>query len=78
MAKVWVKYKGPGIDPEKVPHLFDRYFRVDSGGIQYSGLGLGLYISAEIVKRHGGQIGVDTALGKGSSFWFTIPKVREG
>ena len=77
MAKVWVTDKGPGIDPEKVPHLFDRYFRVDSGGIQYSGLGLGLYISAEIVKRHGGQIGVDTVLGKGSSFWFTIPLVGE-
>ena len=73
MAKVSVTDKGPGISPEKVPHLFDRYFRVDSTGIQFSGLGLGLYISAEIVKKHDGQIGVDTEVGKGSTFWFTIP-----
>ncbi len=77
MARVSVTDKGPGIAPEKVPHLFDRYFRVDSGGVQFSGLGLGLYISAEIVKRHGGEIGVDSEMGKGSSFWFTIPLVRE-
>jgi signal transduction histidine kinase len=46
---------------------------VDSQGAQFSGLGLGLYISSEIVKRHGGQIGVNTEVGKGSTFWFTIP-----
>ena len=72
LAKVSVTDKGPGIHPDKVPHLFDRYFRVDDSGIQFSGLGLGLYISAEIIKRHGGQIGVDTEVGKGSTFWFTI------
>src|SRR6185312_1401209 len=72
-AKVSVKDYGPGIDPIKVPHLFDRYFRVDSDGMQFSGLGLGLYISAEIIKRHDGRIGVDTNAGKGSTFWFMIP-----
>lgn len=72
-ARISVTDKGPGIPPEKLPHVFDRYYRVDHSGIQFSGLGLGLYISAEIIKKHGGQIGVDSLLGSGSTFWFTIP-----
>ena len=75
MAKVSVIDKGPGISPDKIPHLFDRYFRVDNSGSQYSGLGLGLYISAEIIKKHGGQIGADSEVGKGSTFWFTLPLI---
>ncbi len=73
MAKVSIIDKGPGIPAEKLLHLFDRFYRVDSSGSQYSGLGLGLYISAEIIKRHNGQIGVNSELGKGSTFWFTLP-----
>ncbi len=73
MAKVSVRDNGPGIPPEKLPYLFDRYYRADSSGLQYSGLGLGLYISAEIIKRHNGKIGVDSEIGKGSTFWFTLP-----
>lgn len=74
MVKVSVIDKGPGIVPEKIPHLFERYYQVGSNGTKYStGLGLGLYIAAEIVKRHRGQIGVESAVGKGSTFWFTLP-----
>ncbi|MDQ6763054.1 MAG: PAS domain-containing sensor histidine kinase [Bacteroidota bacterium] len=73
MAKISVKDNGPGIDAERIPYLFDRYYRADYAGNQYSGLGLGLYISAEIVKRHGGDIGVESEPGKGSTFWFTLP-----
>jgi signal transduction histidine kinase len=73
MAKVMVIDKGPGISPEKLPNLFDRYYRVDNSGIQYSGLGLGLYICAEIIKKHNGQIGAESQLGEGSTFWFTLP-----
>jgi signal transduction histidine kinase len=73
LAKVSVIDTGPGIPPDKLLHLFDRYYRVDSSGSQYSGLGLGLYISAEIIKKHNGQIGVNSELGKGSTFWFTLP-----
>ncbi len=72
-AKISVKDSGPGIPADKIPHLFDRYYRADYSGLQYSGLGLGLYISAEIVRKHKGEIGVNSELGKGSTFWFTLP-----
>jgi len=72
-AKVSVKDGGPGVPADKLPYLFDRYYRADYSGGQYSGLGLGLYICAEIIKRHGGDIGVESQLGKGSTFWFTVP-----
>jgi signal transduction histidine kinase len=71
--KVSVRDTGPGIPPEKLPFLFDRYYRADHSGVSYTGLGLGLYICAEIIKRHGGQMGVESELGKGSIFWFTLP-----
>lgn len=73
ITKVSVKDGGPGIPEEKRLHLFDRYYRTDYQGGQYSGLGLGLYICSEIIKRHGGNIGVNSEVGKGSSFWFTLP-----
>jgi len=74
-VKISVQDFGGGISYDKIPHLFERYYRVDSTGLQYSGLGLGLYISAEIVERHGGKIGVNSEAGKGSTFWFTLPLV---
>lgn len=64
---------GPGIPSDKLPHLFERYYRVDPKGIQVSGLGLGLYISADIIERHGGEIGAESIEGVGSTFWFTLP-----
>lgn len=73
MAKVSVTDQGPGITADKLIHLFDRYYRVETHGIQGSGLGLGLYICAEIIKKHNGLIGVNSELGKGSTFWFTLP-----
>ena len=76
MAKVSIIDKGPGISPDKLTHLFDRYYQAESGGSLYSGLGLGLYISAEIIKKHKGQIGVNSELGKGSTFWFTLPTTQ--
>ncbi|MES2809984.1 MAG: PAS domain-containing sensor histidine kinase [Bacteroidota bacterium] len=72
-ATVCVRDFGIGINPQKLPHLFDRYYRVDAFGHQFSGLGLGLYISSEIISRHNGKIGVDSAVGQGSNFWFNIP-----
>ena len=72
-VKVSVRDTGPGIAQEKLPNLFDRYYRGDHSSIGYTGLGLGLYICAEIIKRHGGEIGVDSELGVGTTFWFTLP-----
>lgn len=72
-VRLSVKDKGPGIVPEKIPHLFERYYRADHSGSPYSGLGLGLYICAEIIKKHHGKTGVASELGKGSTFWFTLP-----
>jgi two-component system CheB/CheR fusion protein len=72
-AKVLVIDQGPGVAPEKVPHLFDRYFRAENTGYHSAGLGIGLYICSEIIKKHNGGIGVDTEVGKGSTFWFTLP-----
>lgn len=76
-ATVSVRDYGIGINPQKLPHLFDRYYRVDALGHQFSGLGLGLYICSEIITRHNGTIGVDSELGHGSNFWFTIPVDEE-
>ncbi len=72
-AKVSVIDQGPGIAPEKVDRLFDRYFRAENTDYHSSGLGIGLYICSEIIKKHQGEIGVNTELGKGSTFWFTLP-----
>ena len=66
---------GIGIAKENLPKVFDRFFRAhgnDAGML--SSLGLGLYISADIIKRHNGKIWVDSELGKGSVFHFSLPK----
>jgi PAS domain S-box-containing protein len=71
---VAVTDQGPGIEKEKLPYLFDRFYRADISAGQYSGLGLGLYISAEIIRRHHGKIGAESEPGKGATFWFCIPQ----
>ena len=73
-AKITVQDFGVGIPPEAQAYIFDRYFRVQDEGIEFSqGLGLGLYISAEIIRQHFGTIGVTSTPGKGSEFYFTLP-----
>lgn len=73
-ATVGVQDSGIGIAPEKQPHLFERFFRVNNPEhAMVPGLGLGLYISAEIVKRHGGRMWVESRLDVGSTFFFTVP-----
>lgn len=75
--KISVSDTGPGIPADKLPYVFERYYRVNhaDSGSGYTGLGLGLYICAEIVRRHGGRIGVESVVNEGTTFWFTIPLI---
>lgn len=72
-VKISVTDFGIGIPREKLHNVFERFFRVEEASHQFQGLGLGLYICAEIVKRHGGKIEAKSAKGKGSTFVFTVP-----
>lgn len=73
-VQVCVQDFGIGISSEKQGHVFEQFYRV-SGDMQHTfpGLGLGLYISSEIIKREGGRIWVNSEEGKGSTFCFAIP-----
>ncbi|HEY4196993.1 MAG TPA: ATP-binding protein, partial [Mucilaginibacter sp.] len=71
--KIAITDFGIGIPQDKIPFLFDRFYRIDETSQRYAGLGLGLYISSEIIGRHGGHINIETEEGVGSTFWFIIP-----
>ena len=65
---------GPGIAPEDLPRLFDRFYRVDpSRSRSTGGSGLGLTIARRLVEAHGGEISVESALGQGSTFSISLP-----
>ena len=69
-----VKDEGRGIEPNDLSRLFERYYRVQSRDTKYiSGFAIGLYLSAEIIKRHKGQIWAESEVGKGSTFHFKLP-----
>jgi two-component system sensor histidine kinase/response regulator len=70
---IGVRDFGIGIDAAQQESVFEKFFRVEETAIQFQGLGIGLYISAEIIRRHGGLVGVHSKLGEGSEFYFTIP-----
>jgi two-component system, OmpR family, sensor histidine kinase BaeS len=61
---------GCGIEADSLPHIFDRYWRTTE---TKGGTGLGLYIAKAIVEAHGGRISVESTLGAGSTFTFTLP-----
>ena len=73
-VQVSVKDNGMGVAPEDATKLFERYYRVEGSEMKaITGFGIGLYLCKEIIDRHSGQIGVISELGKGSTFWFTLP-----
>jgi signal transduction histidine kinase len=65
---------GPGIAPDQLPHVFERYWRIREGNP--SGTGLGLYISQGIVRAHGGELTATSDVGAGSTFRFTVPLAK--
>jgi len=73
-VRVTVKDSGPGIPAEHIPHLFERFYRVDkSRSTETGGTGLGLSICHEIVRSHGGELTVESEVEKGTSFIVTLP-----
>jgi signal transduction histidine kinase len=69
-----VKDKGVGIAAEDRERIFERYYRAEAVEHKHiSGFGIGLYLSAEIIRRHGGSIWVDSGPEKGSIFYFSLP-----
>jgi signal transduction histidine kinase len=67
---------GPGIAPENQPRVFDRYWQANNGA-RARGAGLGLSIAKGIVEAHGGRIWLESELGKGSRFSFTVPRATD-
>lgn len=70
-ATISVRDQGPGIPEDKFELIFSRFYRMQESGTQ--GLGLGLFLCSEIIQRHGGKIWVESKLGEGSTFRFTLP-----
>jgi two-component system sensor histidine kinase/response regulator len=70
---VGIRDYGIGIGPEQQKSVFEKFYRVEETALHFQGLGIGLYISAEIIRRHGGEVGVLSTIGEGSEFYFTIP-----
>jgi signal transduction histidine kinase len=67
--------RGHGIPPDELPQLFEPYQRVQLAQERRESVGLGLYIAKGLVEAHGGRIWVESELGKGSSFSFSLPVV---
>jgi PAS domain S-box-containing protein len=77
IAHISVKDQGLGIKPDHLDKLFERYYRVQDNSLgTIAGFGIGLYLCAEIIQRHEGKIGVESEVGKGSTFYFTLPIIR--
>lgn len=73
MVRISVIDDGIGLSAEQQEKIFERFYRVEDKKFTASGLGMGLYISNEIVSAHNGDIGVESQLGKGSTFYFDLP-----
>jgi signal transduction histidine kinase len=76
VARVAVQDHGPGLPPEMQAQAWEPFYQVD--GIQQQsgagiGLGLGLHICRTLIERHDGWVGVESATGEGSTFWFELP-----
>jgi len=76
-GRIEVEDNGPGIAPEHLPRLTERFYRVDQGRSRESGgTGLGLAIVKQVMQRHGGEIQVESEVGRGSKFMLVFPASR--
>lgn len=75
-VSVTITDSGIGIPPEDVPHLFQKFYRVDNSDTrEIGGTGLGLYISRRLIESNNGHIGVNSTFGKGSTFYVQLPRI---
>lgn len=76
VVQLFVKDTGPGIPPEDVPHLFQKFYRVDNSATRtIGGTGLGLFISKKIIELYKGRVWVESTVGKGSTFYINLPRL---
>ncbi|MFO0631459.1 MAG: ATP-binding protein [Nannocystaceae bacterium] len=76
-ARVEIVDRGPGIAPEDLPRLFQKFSQLDASDRRArGGSGLGLVICKRVIEASGGRIGVDSTFGRGSTFWFELPLPR--
>jgi two-component system phosphate regulon sensor histidine kinase PhoR len=74
-VQLWIQDDGPGIPPEAKARIFERFYRVDRArSRETGGTGLGLAIVKHIIQVHGGEVGVESEVGKGATFYFSLPK----
>ena len=76
VVQIYIRDTGPGIPAEDIPHLFQKFYRVDNSATRtIGGTGLGLYICRKIVELYEGRIWVESDLGKGSGFYINLPRL---
>jgi signal transduction histidine kinase len=77
-VEVAVSDQGVGISPQEMPNLFQRFRQIDRKRLEQQGVGLGLSIARELIRLHGGDIEVESALGEGSTFTIRLPFAKDG
>jgi signal transduction histidine kinase len=77
-VRVCIEDDGPGVPPDARERIFDKFYSVPPAGDSQPGLGLGLYVSRELVALHGGRLWHEPRPGGGSRFCFTLPAAKEG
>jgi signal transduction histidine kinase len=76
-CNIYVEDQGPGIAPQHLEHLFDRFYRVPDSSVTTHGTGLGLFICKEIIRAHGGDITVSSEVSMGTTFTINLPSKKE-